>query len=113
MPADPTQPPQHIAEVAPEDAAIGVQLVDDDVAQVLEELRPPRMVRKDPRVHHVGVAEDDMCARANAAPRVLRRIAVVREDADFRGRETCPQGFAHRVQLGELILGERLGRKEI
>src|ERR1051326_8168692 len=63
------QPAQHVAEMTAEDAAIRVQLVDDDELEVLEELRPPRMVRKDARMHHVGVAEDDVRARANRATR--------------------------------------------
>ena len=80
--ADPPQPAQHVGQVAAEDAAIGVELVDDDVAKVLEQLRPARMVRQDPRVDHVGVGKHDVRAAANGAPRILRRIAVVGEDAD-------------------------------
>ena len=76
--------------MAAEHAAIGVQLVDDDVAQVLEQLRPPRMVRQDARVDHVGIAEHDVRARADRPPRILRRVAVVGEHADLespgRGR---------------------------
>ena len=113
VPADPPQPPQHVAEMAAEDAAIGVQLVDDHVAQVLEQLRPPRMVRQDARVHHVRIAEHEVRARADRPPRVLRRVAVVREDADLRRPTLAAMRFAHRLQLGELILRERLRRKQI
>ena len=74
--------------MAAEDAAIRVQLVDDDVAQVLEQLRPARMVRQDARVQHVGIAEHDVRARANRAARILRRIAVVGEHADL-GSPVC------------------------
>ena len=88
--ADAPQPPQHVAEVAAEHAAIGVQLVDDDVAQVLEQLRPARVVRQDARVQHVGIAEHQVRARPNRPPRVLRRVAVVGEHADLRSaREPC------------------------
>ena len=66
-----------------EDASIGVQLVDDDELEILEQLGPARMMRKDSRVHHVRVAEDDVRTAADGAPGVLRRIAVVCEDADF------------------------------
>ena len=38
--ADALQPAQHIAEMAAEDAAIGVQLVQHDVAQIFEQARP-------------------------------------------------------------------------
>ena len=54
------------------------------------------------------------CARdADRPPRVLRRVAVVGEHADLRHRELPVDGLAHRLQLGELILRERLGRKQI
>ena len=48
MPADPAQAPQHVAEMAAEHAAVRVQLVDDDVPEIFEQLRPARMVRQDP-----------------------------------------------------------------
>ena len=121
MPADAPQPPQDVGEVAAEHAAVGVQLVDHDVAQVLEQLRPARMVRQDPGVQHVRVAQHDVRAGADGAPGVLRRVAVVGEHAD-RG---APPGVAssssrlrvdqldQAVQLGELVLRQRLGRVEI
>ena len=112
VPADAAQPPQHVAQVAAEHAAIGVQLVDDDVAEVLEELRPARMVRQDARVHHVGIAQHEVRARADRAPRILRRVAVVGEDADLLARLPGDR-LAQALQLGELILRQRLGRKEI
>ena len=71
------------------------------------------MVRQDARVHHVGIAEHEVRARADRPPRVLRRIAVVGEHADPRRRRSVAMRLAHRLQLGELILRERLGRKQI
>src|SRR5262245_57120455 len=55
--ADPPQPAQYIAQVTAEHTSVGVELVDDDVLEVLEQLRPARMVRQDSRVDHVGIAE--------------------------------------------------------
>ena len=81
--ADATQPPQHVRQMAAEHAAIGVQLVDDHEAQVLEQLRPARMVRQDARMDHVGVAQHHVRAAADGAPRVLRRVAVVGEHTDL------------------------------
>ncbi len=107
VPADPAQPSQHVGQMRAEDAAIGVQLVDHDVAQVLEERRPLRVVRKDPGVEHVGVRQDEVRARAHRAPRVLRRVAVVGEHPHLG------QLPGERLQLGQLILGERLRRKEV
>ena len=70
------------------------------------------MVRQDARVHHVGIAEHKMRAPANRPPPVLRRVAIVGERADLIA--TAPgERFAHRLQLGELVLGERFGREEI
>ena len=83
VPADPAQPAQDVRQVAAEHAAIGVQLVDDDVAQVFEQLRPAWMVRQHPRMEHVRVGEHDMRAAADGPAGVLRRIAVVGKHADF------------------------------
>ncbi len=112
VPADAAEPPEHVAEVAAEDAPIRVELVDDHVPEILEQLRPPGMMRQDARMDHVWIAEDEMRPRANRPARILRCVAVVREDADLISR--CRgQRFAHRLQLRELILGERLRGKEI
>ena len=111
MTANPTRRPQHITEVAPEDAAVGGQLVDHDIAEVLEQLRPPRMVGKNARVQHVGIAENEMRACAHGPPGILRRVAVVGEDADLFTC-VCRKRFTHRLQLGQLILCERFGRKQ-
>ncbi len=97
--ADALQASQDVRQVAAEHAAIGVQFVDDDVAQVLEELRPSRMVRQDARVQHVGVATAPRAPAANRAACVLRRVAVVGEDADRRRRsrpQSTPTGRAAR-----------------
>jgi hypothetical protein len=53
-----------------------------------------------------------MGARSNAAPRILRRIAVVGEDADVF-TTLSGQRFAQSLQFSELILRECLGRKQI
>ena len=82
MAADAAQAAKHVAEMASEDASIRMQFVDHDIAEIFKQLRPFRMVRQDARVHHVGVAEDEVRARANGAPGVLGRVAVVGEDAD-------------------------------
>ena len=112
VPAHAAQPAQHVGEMAAEHAAIGVQLVDHHVAQVLEQLRPARMVRQDARVDHVGIAQHHVRAAADGAARVLRRVAVVGEDADLQF--VGPRQPARQlVQLGQLVLRQRLGRKEI
>ena len=110
--ADALQAAQHVGQVTAEHAAIGVELVDDDEAEVLEQLRPLGVVRQDPRVQHVGVAQHDVRARANRAARVLRGVAVVREDADL-GLGRLVHVRRQLVKLGQLVLGQRLGRKQI
>ncbi len=112
MPADPLQAPQHVRQVAAEDATIGVQLVDHDKAQIFEQLRPLGVVRQDPGMQHVGVAEHHMSAAADGTTGVRRRIAVVGVDTDLEARRFA-NGCRERVQLGELILGQCFGRKQV
>ncbi len=90
------------------DAAQAVQLVDHHVAQVLEELHPLRVVRQDALVEHVGVRHHDVRARPDRLARVLRRVSVVGERADVG-----PDLLDHGVQLGELVLRQRLRREQV
>src|SRR2546426_6972682 len=59
--------------MAAEDAPVRVELVDDDIAKILEERRPFRMVREDPRVEHVGVRQHEIRPRADGTPRADRK----------------------------------------
>ncbi len=89
----------------PEHAAIHVRLVDDDVAQVMEHVRPEVVPGQHPNVEHVGVGEDQVRPLANLPAVLLRRVAVVDRRAHARDGE-----------LGErarLILRERLRRVEV
>ena len=112
MGTDASKPAEHVRQMAAEDAAIGMELVDDDVPEVLEQLRPSRMVRQDARMNHVRVREHHVRPSANRPTRILRRIAVVREDADTRLARAL-EDRRQLVQLGELVLGERLGGKQV
>ena len=103
------EPPEHVGDVRAEDAAVGVKLVDDDVAEVLERARPARVMREDPGVEHVGVRHDDPAALARRAPRVGRRVAVVDDRATIGDA-------ARRHELAErrlLVARERLRREEV
>ncbi len=69
-------------------------------------------------MHHIGVAEDDVRLATDCATRVRRRIAVVGEDADLwrlaRAAAASPlQQLRKAVKLGQLILRERLGWKQV
>ncbi len=55
--AQPQQAAQHVGDVRPEDAAVRMRLVDHDVAQLLEELKPLGVMRQDRRVEHVRVGD--------------------------------------------------------
>ena len=88
-----------------EDAAVDVRLVDDDVAEVREDVSPAVVVREDADVEHVRVREDDVRPLADLPAPLARRVAVV----DRRAKPLQPE-------LGErarLILRERLRRVEV
>ena len=106
--ADPPQPADEVGDVAAEEAAVRVQLVDDDELQVLEQLEPLRVVRKDRRVEHVRVRDDDLPGGPHDAADVGRRVAVVgvRLQADV-GR------IGQGAQLHELVRRQRLGGEEV
>ncbi len=105
--ADAQEPPEHVRQVAPEHAAVRVELVDDDVAKVLEEPDPLRVVRQDPRVEHVGVRQHHVGAGPDGAPGVLGRVPVVGVDAQLR------QGARQLLELRQLVLRERLRGEEV
>ena len=70
------QPAEHVGHMRAEDAPVDVHLVDDDDAQGGEERCPPRVLRQDAHVQHVGVGEDDACSCPeswSAGPTVCRR----------------------------------------
>ena len=105
---DPLQAAEDVGQVAAEDAAVVVELVDDDVFQVLEELDPLGVVGQDPGVEHVGIGQDDVAAGADGLAGVLGRVAVVGEDADLAREE-----LDRLVELGPLVVGQGLGREEV
>ena len=102
---DAPQPPQHVADVGAEHAAVDVRLVDDDEREVGEEVAPRAVVGQDPDVQHVGVGEHDVGAPADRGALLARRVAVV----DRLAHPVHPE----RVQRARLVLGERLGRVQV
>ena len=105
--ADPQQPAQDVGDVAAEDAAVGVQLVDDDDPELLEQLEPLRVVGEDRRVEHVRVGDHDLAGRPDRRADRRRRVAVV-----GGRRDRHPGGRGQLAELGDLVLAERLGREE-
>jgi hypothetical protein len=108
---DAAQAPQHVQHVRSEDAAIGVQLVENDPAQAGPEAGPVRVRRQQRRMQHVRVRQQDVRWIGAQAP-ALGIAGVAIED---RG----PEGFvqanrvADAVQGFQLILLERLEREEV
>ena len=102
--ADPEQPPQDVRDVAAEDAAVGVQLVDDDVAELLEELEPFRVVRQDRGVEHVRVRDHDLAGTPDRGADGGGRVTVIR-----RRRHVQATGGGKLPELRDLVLAERLG----
>ena len=102
------QPPQHAAHVRAEDAAVDVGLVDHDEAQVGEKVGPQGVVGQDAQVQHVGVGEQDARLAAQRVRARLGGVAVV-------GAKACAFQLAlgQLLQAAELILGQRLGGKEV
>ena len=62
-----------------------------------------------PGVQHVGIGQHHVGALADGAARVLRRVAIVGERADF----ASPSASTAPWSSCELVLGERLGGKQI
>ena len=68
--------------MAPEYSSVGVQFIEHDVAQVLEQAHPFCVVRQDSGVQHVRVGQDDMSAFPNCFSCIAWRIAVIREHSE-------------------------------
>src|SRR5262249_38230680 len=105
---DAPQPPQHVAQMAAENAAVRVQFVENDVAQIFEEACPTRVVRKDANMQHVRICKNHIALFANGFARVNRYVAIINENA-----ERIVEPLVQVVEFSELILRERFRKKEI
>ena len=88
----------------PEDAPVVVALVDDDVLEACPERRPPAVPRQHRAVEHVGVGEDVLAEVPRPVPLLAAAVPVVGGHPDVE---------AEGLERGELVLGERLGRREV
>ncbi len=98
--------PDDICDLASEQSAIGVQLVDDDEIQAREQASPPGVVRKQSCVKHVGVRHHDVAALANRCTAARRGVAVIGV-----GSKLDRQAVLQRAQLRQLVLSQGFGRK--
>ena len=88
--ADPRQTPKHVGYMTAKDAAIGVQLIHNDELEILEQARPFGVMRQNPFVQHVGIAENDVAFGPNRRARILRGIAIVGKHAHLPVEHVCP-----------------------
>ena len=96
----PPEPPQDVSHVRAEDTAVDVRLVDDDVAEVGEDVGPAVVVREHSDVEHVRVGQDRVSPFADLPAAFVLGVAVVDRRLHARNLEL-------RERAG-LILGERL-----
>ena len=66
-----------LAEIGTEDAAIGMNFVNDDIFQVFKELDPFGMMRQYAGVQHIGIGDDDVPGKAHSVAGIDRCIAVI------------------------------------
>ncbi len=82
------QPPQQIGHVGAKYAPVDMQLIQDHPAQVAQQAGPVRVVRQDPHVQHVRIADQDPCRLANCGPVGRWGVTVIGPHRDLIG---CPQ----------------------
>ena len=87
--------------MASEDSTVIVQLVDNNIFQVFKELHPFSVVRKNPRMEHVRIGENNVPSCPDGLACILRRVSVICEKPHLFGK--LLDGL---IQLGLLILGE-------
>src|SRR5580704_1544637 len=105
---NPPDPPQHVTQMAAEHAAIGVKLVNHDVAKIFEKARPTRVVRQNAGMQHVRIREHHVTLFADGFARVGGRVAVISKDA-----EAVVEPLVEVIKLRKLILRQSLGREEV
>ena len=104
----PLEAAHQVGQVGAEHPPVGVDLVQHDVAQALEELDPLGVVGQHPRVQHVRVGDHHPPLLARRDADRLGGVAVVGVDAQ---RQLAAQ--QHLVQLGLLVLGQGLGGEQV
>ncbi len=83
----PAQPPEHVGDVGAEDAAVDVRLVDDDEAELRDELRPALVMGEQADVDHVGVRQDQVRTAPDRGALLARGVTVVDRVPQTLGRD--------------------------
>ena len=92
------QTPQDIGQVRAKHAAVGMNFVNDDIAQVFEQLDPLGMVGQDAGMQHVRIGHHDMPCLADGAAGSTGGISIVGVGLDVH-----THGFDQLIQLADLI----------
>ncbi len=105
---DAAESAENIAKMATEDAAVGVQFVDDNVAKIFEQARPARVMRENAGVQHVGIGENDLAFFADSFAGIGGRVAIVGENA-----EAIVETLIQIVEFGKLVLCKGFGGEQV
>ena len=84
--AYPLEPADHVGDLAAEQTAIRVELIDDDELEAGKQSTPSRVMWQQAGMQHVGVRHHDMAALADRGSPTGRCVAVVGVDADLDGK---------------------------
>ena len=114
---EPQEATQHEGDVRPQDPAVGVALVDDDVAQAPQETGPALVARQQGEVEEVGVGQDDVGMGTHPVSLGQGGVAVAGAGAHRAQGARGGAGLAldcleladEPAQRGGLVGGERLG----
>ena len=98
---DPAEPAQDVGDVAAEDTAVGVGLVDDHVFEVEQEIVPSLVAGQHGQMDHVWVGEQQARFLPGGVSGGCRSVPVVGGDLDLPSSQ--------RAKAPELVLGESLG----
>jgi hypothetical protein len=99
--ADPFQPSQDIGHMRTEHSPVGMKLINHHKSQVLKKGHPLCMVRKDARVEHVRIGNDDISLRTNRLTGIGRCISVIGE-----GSKGLLNLLNQVLEFDHLILGK-------
>ena len=106
------EPADDIGNMRAKDTAIGVGFIDDDKAQVGEEVAPVGVMRQDARVKHVGIGQNDARILADGGAVFLRSVAII-DGSVIRFQDVSTICKLKRLEIGELILRKGFGGEEI
>src|SRR6267143_3602805 len=64
---NPAKAAENVTQMAAEDAAVSVQFVENDVAEIFKKARPASVMREDAGVQHVRIGQDNVAFFANGS----------------------------------------------